>query len=133
MVEHSFKKCGISNALDGTEDNLVWEEEEDLSQVEEEPDCDVYDDRITPEQWQELFSESNDEEEFHGFWKKKKTAPLGATKYKERNDQYFIVLNLALEFSKYRYRGYLFVFKIYFSNFILEFQIVCLFYLTDEN
>ena len=67
MVEHSFKKCGISNALDGTEDDLVWEEEEDSSQIEEEPDCNVYDDRITPEQWQELFGESDDEEEFHGF------------------------------------------------------------------
>ena len=67
MVERFFKKCGISNALDGTEDDLVWEEEEDSSQVEEEPDCDVYDDRITPEQWQELFGESDDEEEFHGF------------------------------------------------------------------
>ena len=67
MVECSFKKCGISNALDGTEDDLVWEEEEDSSQVEEEPDCDVYDNRITPEQWQELFGESHDEEEFHGF------------------------------------------------------------------
>ena len=67
MVERSFKKCGISNALEGTEDDLVWEEEEDSSQVEEEPDCDVYDDRITPEQWQELFGESDDEEEFHGF------------------------------------------------------------------
>ena len=67
MVERSFKKCGISNALDGTEDDLVWEEEEDSSQVEEEHDCDVYDDRITPEQWQELFGESDDEEEFHGF------------------------------------------------------------------
>ena len=67
MVERSFKKCGISNALDGTEDDLVWEEEEDSSQVEEEPDCDVYDDRITPKQWQELFGESDDEEEFHGF------------------------------------------------------------------
>ena len=67
IVERSFKKCGISNALDGTKDDLVWEEEEDSSQVEEEPDCDVYDDRITPEQWQELFGESDDEEEFHGF------------------------------------------------------------------
>ena len=66
-VPTSFKKCGISNALDGTEDDLVWEEEEDSSQVEEEPNCDVYDDRITPEQWQELFGESDDEEEFHGF------------------------------------------------------------------
>ena len=69
MVERSFKKCGISIALDGTEDDLVWEEEEDSSQVEEEPDCDVYHDRITPEQWQELFGESDDEE-FHGFWRK---------------------------------------------------------------
>ena len=67
-VKESWQeKCGISNALDGTEDDLVWEEEEDSSQVEEEPDCDVYDDRITPEQWQELFGESDDEEEFHGF------------------------------------------------------------------
>ena len=67
MVKRSFKKCGISNALDGTEDDLVWEEEEDSSHVEEEPNCDVYDDRITPKQWQELFGESDDEEEFHGF------------------------------------------------------------------
>ena len=133
------KEIRNGNALDGTEDDLVWEEEEDSSQVEEEPDCDVYDDRITPEQWQELFGESDDEEEFHGFWRKtnkqtnKQTALLGATKYEKRNDQCFIVLKLALELSKYRYRGYLFVFKIYCSNFILEFQIICLFYLTDEN
>ena len=66
-VSSDVGKCGISNALDGTEDDLVWEEEEDSSQVEEEPDCDVYDDRITPEQWQELFGESDDEEEFYGF------------------------------------------------------------------
>ena len=46
---------------------LVLHQKEDSSQVEEEPDCDVYDDRITPEQWQELFGESDDEEEFHGF------------------------------------------------------------------
>ena len=63
----------------------------------------------------------------------KQTAPLGATKYEKRNDQCFIVLKLALELSKYRYQGYLFVFKIYCSNFILEFQIICLFYLTDEK
>lgn len=25
MVENSFKKCGISNALDGTEDDTLWE------------------------------------------------------------------------------------------------------------
>ena len=52
------------------------------------------------------------------------------TRFMKRNK---LVLKLALELSKYRYRGYLFVFKIYCSNFILEFQIICLFYLTDEN
>ena len=67
-VVHSVHEAEQTRAApDGTEDDLVWEEEEDSSQVEEEPDCDVYDDRITPEQWQELFGESDDEEEFHGF------------------------------------------------------------------
>ena len=28
MVARSFKKCGISNSTDGTEDNMLWEEEE---------------------------------------------------------------------------------------------------------
>ena len=62
-------------------------------------------------------------------WRRK----IDNIKYEKRNDQCFIVLKLALELSKYRYRGYLFVFKIYCSNFMLEFQIICLFYLTDEN
>ena len=123
-------------------DDLVWEEEEDSFQVEEEPDCDVYDDRTIG-----LLPNSGRNSSVKAMMKKnsmafeenqlktnnKQTAPLGATKYEKRNDQCFIVLKLALELSKYRYRGYLFVFKIYCSNFILEFQIICLFYLTDEN
>ena len=32
MVVKSFKKCGISNALDGTEDDVLWEEEEEIEQ-----------------------------------------------------------------------------------------------------
>ena len=63
----TMPKDNFPTGVDGTEDDLVWEEEEDSSQVEEEPDCDVYDDRITPEQWQEFFGESDDEKEFHGF------------------------------------------------------------------
>ena len=135
-MERSFKKCGISNALDGTEDDLVWEEEEDSSQVEEEPDCDVYDDRITPNSGRNSSVKAMMKKNSMAFEEKqtnKQTAPLGATKYEKRNDQCFIVLKLALELSKYRYRGYLFVFKIYCSNSILEFQIICLFHLTDEN
>ena len=66
-VVHSVHEAEQTRAAPENEDDLVWEEGEDSSQVEEEPDCDVYDDRITPEQWQELFGESDDEEEFHGF------------------------------------------------------------------
>ena len=28
MIVRSFKKCGISNAMDGTEDNMLWEEKQ---------------------------------------------------------------------------------------------------------
>ena len=31
MVARSFKKCRISNAMDGTEDEILWEEAEDVS------------------------------------------------------------------------------------------------------
>ncbi|KAG0410969.1 hypothetical protein HPB47_011910 [Ixodes persulcatus] len=38
MVERSFKKCGIANALDGTEDDMLWSAESDkeLSESDEE-------------------------------------------------------------------------------------------------
>ena len=51
----------------------------------------------------------------------KQTDPLGATKYEKRNDQCFIVLKLALELSKYRYRGYLghTFFILWFTDFFL--------------
>ena len=71
MVVRSFKKCGISNAMDGTEDDMLWEDGE-IARVDdndeaavEEPD--IYDDRLTAEQHLELFGESDDEEEFLGF------------------------------------------------------------------
>ena len=53
----------------------------------------------------------------------------------EKKDVEWVEVNRksGLAVTRYRYRGYLFVFKIYCSNFILEFQIICLFYLTDEN
>ena len=63
----TFRSKYIKLCVSSDVGKKVWEEEEDSSQVEEEPDCDVYDDRITPEQWQELFGESDDEKEFHGF------------------------------------------------------------------
>lgn len=71
MVSHSFKKCGISNAADGTEDDILWDdEEEETVEVEsnddEEMECDIYEDKLTEEQWRDLLGESDDEE-FDGF------------------------------------------------------------------
>ena len=69
MVERSFKKCSISNAIDGTEDDLLWEEEETCSAEEEneDEDEDPYDYQLIEEEWRNLFGESGDEDEFDGF------------------------------------------------------------------
>lgn len=43
MVEKSFKKCCISNALDGSEDDLLWEDssnEDDVSDTDSDGCCD---------------------------------------------------------------------------------------------
>ena len=38
LITRSFKSCGINNALYGTEDDLVWDEdEEEEAEDEEEP------------------------------------------------------------------------------------------------
>lgn len=50
MVTRSFKKCGISNSIDGTEDDILWEEEanpEKESEDDESEDEDMYDDKLT--------------------------------------------------------------------------------------
>lgn len=72
MVKKSFLKTGISNKLDGTEDDNLWEEDHELSDsdsIEQEDDTrwDT-DERITQEEWNELFGDSeNEDEEFNGF------------------------------------------------------------------
>lgn len=70
MVARSFKKCGISNSIDGTEDDILWEEDtnpEQESNDAESEDKDLYDDQLTEEQWRSLFGESDGEDEFEGF------------------------------------------------------------------
>ena len=51
MVARSFKKCGISNSTDSTEDDMLWEEEgsvpDEESEDQESEDEDAYDDRLT--------------------------------------------------------------------------------------
>ena len=36
LITRSFVSCGISNALDGTEDDAVWDEEEEEAEDTEE-------------------------------------------------------------------------------------------------
>ena len=37
LISRSFKSCGIHNALDGTEDDAVWDDEEEEPEDAEEP------------------------------------------------------------------------------------------------
>ena len=37
LITRSFKSCGINNALDETEDDLVWDDDEEEAEDEEEP------------------------------------------------------------------------------------------------
>ena len=37
LIVRSFQSCGINNALDGTEDDAVWDDEEEDAEDAEEP------------------------------------------------------------------------------------------------
>ena len=37
LISRSFKSCGINSALDGTEDDAVWDDEEEEAEDAEEP------------------------------------------------------------------------------------------------
>ena len=69
-MKKSFLKTGISNKMDGTEDDLLWEEdtdkEDEKDEEDEEPTWDTDVAHITQEEMDELFGDS-DEEEFDGF------------------------------------------------------------------
>ena len=70
MVARSFKKCGISNSIDGTEDDILWEEDANPEQESENGDSedkDVYDTQLTEEKWQSLFRESDDQDDLGDF------------------------------------------------------------------
>ena len=65
IVKNSFLKCGISNALDGTEDDAIYESgNEEQEDVDDDDDDDGYtgDDLATDEFLAEMFGESDDEE-----------------------------------------------------------------------
>ena len=63
MVKKRFMKTDISNSMDRTEDENLWQDSGQLSSSEEEPDetWDT-DDRLTQQEWEDLFGESDDED-----------------------------------------------------------------------
>jgi len=53
-----FKKCSINNDLEGMEDDVLWDEQHDKSNtVSDKNDDKMYDDMMTYEQIQQMFSE----------------------------------------------------------------------------
>ena len=65
MVIRSFLKCGISNSIDGSEDDELFSEfisgRDDVEQEENTEECDLYDDKLSEEQFYELFGDSDNE------------------------------------------------------------------------
>ena len=70
-VIKSFKKCGISNAMDGSEDDLLYESEDEAEVDLPEPEWNPYDDGICDESrdvFEKLFeTDGDDGDEFDGF------------------------------------------------------------------
>ena len=73
-IQKSFKKCGISNAMNGTEDDFLWLDDEEEDNIvldylpEITPENNPYDDQVSAEEWNLLFDNSNDEDdESNGF------------------------------------------------------------------
>ncbi|KAJ1086507.1 hypothetical protein NDU88_004529 [Pleurodeles waltl] len=71
-VIKSFKKCGISNSLDGMEDDYLWQDEEkpEAETTPSDTELDPYDDCLTnvPQDVIDLLMISDDEQEdFEGF------------------------------------------------------------------
>ena len=73
MVKGSFLKTGISNAMDGTEDDFLWKEDSDQSDTDDDEGVTDYsgwdhDEKISEEEWIGLFGLSDeDPSDFEGF------------------------------------------------------------------
>ena len=55
-----FKKCGIPNALDGTEDDHLWQDVND-KESEMENCHDIFNDNLNAEEIEELLADSDNE------------------------------------------------------------------------
>ena len=58
MIKKSFIKCGISNAMDGTEDNAIYE---DSTSDDIDNENNIYADDVTDKQFNQLFGHFDDE------------------------------------------------------------------------
>ncbi|CAM5118802.1 unnamed protein product [Eretmochelys imbricata] len=76
IIEKSFRKCCISSALDGSEDDAMFDDDmteaDDEKESESEDDtADIYDDNagadVTEAEFNELFGESEADSDFEGF------------------------------------------------------------------
>ncbi len=76
MIVKAFKKFCISNELDGTEDDAVFQSDDDdehfsndfKNNTDEFETKNIYDDKpMTEKEFYEMFRESDDESEFEGF------------------------------------------------------------------
>ena len=68
IIVRAFKKCSITNELDGTEDDILWQDDRDApcadSDIEGE---DMYDDMLTTDQITQMLEEDNSDKECLGF------------------------------------------------------------------
>ena len=72
MVIKSFKKCGISNSMDGDEDDILFTENTDNADGNEESVTNLdllYETEMTDQEFRDLFNSDDEsgEEEFEGF------------------------------------------------------------------
>lgn len=68
IIVKAFKKCSISNAMDGTEDDELWTEQETDMDVADDSEMDeIYDDAMTDDQFRHLFEDDDSDTEFLGF------------------------------------------------------------------
>lgn len=68
MIVRSFKKCSISNAMDGSEDDAIYEEQYDDDDVDSEVEDDIHPDvPMTEDEFQTLFGSSDSDSSFDGF------------------------------------------------------------------
>ena len=68
IIVRAFKKCSITNELDGTEDDILWQDDRDAPCADSDNEGEeMYDDMLTTEQMIQMLEEEDSDEEFLGF------------------------------------------------------------------